>query len=118
MYNLRFVKEENKMSENKNIDAVVYFAQCEGFIKIGQGRKHNFEGKLGSIMSELQRGNPFLIKFRASINFKSEEAAKAHERDLHERFKHLCHRGEWFRKEPELLDYIEEHAEPYKQDIN
>lgn len=93
------------------IDAIVYFAQCKEFIKIGWCRKHNFEGKVGNLRSELQRGNPFPIEFLGIINFKCEEKAKAHERALHKHFEHLSHRNEWYRKGPELLDYITRHAE-------
>lgn len=93
------------------IESVVYFAQCKDFIKIGWCRKHNFEGKVGNVKSELQRGNPFPITFLGIICFESEEKAKDHERNLHTRFNHLSHRNEWFHKKSELIDYIREHAE-------
>ena len=91
------------------IQSVVYFVEDGDFIKIGRCRKHNYDN--GQNMSELQRGNPRELKYLGILNCKSENAAYAQEQILHERYKHLRHRGEWFCKSQELLDYITDVSE-------
>jgi hypothetical protein len=38
---------------------------------------------------------------------------EAKERELHNRFSHLCVRGEWFRYTPEIQEFVFEHVVPY-----
>ena len=96
-------------------ESLVYFIACQDFIKIGWCRKHNFEK--GTNFSELQRGNPFELEYLGVIVMpgcpswgESEREAKKKETILHECFRDLNHRDEWFCKSQKLLKYIEEHA--------
>lgn len=77
-------------------DGYTYFLECGEFIKIGFSR--NLKGRLDM----LSCGNPYPIKLLATIR-----GWKHIETDLHERFASARHRGEWFRKTPELLDFVE-----------
>ena len=86
---------------SKNIPArpVVYFVQSgdkHGPIKIGYADNGR------SRVSALQTGNPDTLKVLAFI----ESTSPSMETELHARFAGLRLRGEWFRPEPELLDYI------------
>ena len=85
-------------------EAVVYFVEDGDFIKIGWCMKYNY--KYGQNMAELQRGNPRKLKYIAILNFASKDGARKKERSLHDQFKHLKHRGEWFLKKEELLREI------------
>ena len=96
-------------------ESLVYFIECQDFIKIGWCRKHNFEE--GRNFSELQRGNPFELKYLGVIIMQgcstwdeSQREVQKREAILHERFKDLNHRDEWFCKSQELLNYIAEHT--------
>lgn len=74
----------------------IYFIECGEFIKIG------FTYSLDQRIRAMQSSNPFdlkiLHKMRGTIGREAEILAK---------FKDLRHRGEWFRKTPELLAFIE-----------
>ncbi len=92
------------MFEKLESDSVIYFIACKDFIKIGRCKLRNLFGR----KAQLQHTNPVKLKILGVIICKSEVDKK--ERDLHKRFKDLKHPNKWFRKKPELLDYIAEHA--------
>lgn len=77
-------------------DGDIYFLECGEFIKIGFSR--NLKGRLDA----LSCGNPYDVKLLVTIR-----GGKHIEIDLHERFADAHHRGEWFHKTPELLDFVE-----------
>jgi hypothetical protein len=81
----------------------VYFIQVgeDGPIKIGRAK-----GSPLTRLDALQVGIPFDLRLVAIIPHVSHHL----ELDLHRRFDHLRIRGEWFKPEPELLDYIRENA--------
>jgi hypothetical protein len=86
----------------------VYFIQAgkAGPIKIGRT-----VGKVGARMATLQTGSPEPLMLLAAV-----PGGASVERGIHERFADLRLRGEWFRREPTLLAFIEgiiaAHGEP------
>lgn len=67
------------------------------YIKIGHATS------VRSRLFNLAIANPHPLKVLATIG-----GDKCTEQDLHSRFADPFHRGEWFRKAPELLGYIEQ----------
>jgi hypothetical protein len=59
-------------------------------------------------VSSLQIGCPVPLIVLGTVE--SGESAIADENSLHRQFDHLHYQGEWFRAEPELLQYIKENA--------
>lgn len=83
------------MRKQDPIGRYVYILQCGGdFYKIGVA------ADVEKRVLDLSVGNPLSI----SIVFKQKlsRAAYALERRLHAKFKHVCHKGEWFR-----LDHLD-----------
>jgi hypothetical protein len=74
----------------------VYFLFCKSYIKIGA------YSNLADRRCQLQIGNPFELVVLGTMN-----GGLAKEGELHKKFEHLLHRGEWYRITLELLDYIE-----------
>jgi Meiotically up-regulated gene 113 len=74
----------------------VYFTENgPDFIKIG------FSTDPNSRRSQLQTSTPYELRVVLAIPGTMET-----EKKLHKRFQHLRVRGEWFRKDPELLEFI------------
>lgn len=85
---------------------MIYFAQAVsgGDIKIGttdrwSQRRPNLEGELGFKLVALG----------------IMDGAEPVEKSLHRQFSHLRVRGEWFRPDPELLDFISKETRPWTQ---
>lgn len=75
---------------------LVYFMECEGFIKIGKAVHP--EGRLEA----LQTGNPFEISILLTID--------ADEKQMHKIFASCHHSGEWFRREGALDNFLKSHG--------
>jgi hypothetical protein len=75
----------------------IYFITDESAIKIG------FSKRPAKRMGNLQSGHPKPLKLIGSI-----DACAYEELIIHRRFDHLRLKGEWFRIEEELLDFIEQ----------
>ena len=93
-----------------NKDTAIYFVECQGFIKIAYCRGDS------AILPEhttsaLYWGNPFNMVFLGYILFDTEKEARKEKNILRERFENLWHRNDWYRKDSELSEYIQEHAE-------
>lgn len=73
----------------------VYFVQAGDSIKIG------VTVDLGARISALQTSTPHKLKLLKAI-----AGGRPEEIELHKRFDHLRIRGEWFRAEAELVEYI------------
>ncbi len=73
----------------------VYFLEAMEFIKIGTTTS------IAQRIEDIQSGLPC-----AAMLLHDEPGHYDLETDLHRRFAHLRVKGEWFRKEPELLDFI------------
>jgi hypothetical protein len=75
----------------------VYFIReaHDGLIKIGRSSWHPSQR-----LQELQVGCPQELTLLAYVH------GKEFEGELHRRFRHLHHRGEWFRPAPDLVDFI------------
>ena len=85
-----------KMKSGKVDPGYVYFMEMGEFIKIGYSTwpPHRRDA--------LQSSNPYDIRILAAF-----PGELQNEQDLHQVFKHLRHRNEWFRKSPGLLAFIE-----------
>lgn len=73
----------------------VYFVRGGDFLKIGWSR--DVDGRIG----DLRASGPTQLTLLGSI-----AGTRDDERALHERFAEIRHHGEWFRAEPELLDFV------------
>lgn len=85
------------MKKEKNYSQRVYFIKDDNAIKIGISYDVNERLRV------VQTGNPRLLKLLGSIS-----GSKQLEDELHVRFIHLRIRGEWYRADKKLLDYISE----------
>ena len=73
----------------------VYFIGCGDYIKIG------YAASIKMRLSSISTSNPYPLKVLAAVAGGIEV-----ERGLHNRFADSLHRGEWFRKTPELMAFI------------
>jgi hypothetical protein len=76
---------------------MIYFVQCEQFIKIGYTTGHPIDR-----LSGLQTSSPFSMRVIFAMDGELRD-----EDSLHERFKALWVRGEWFNFKDELLEFVE-----------
>ena len=79
----------------------VYFIHSEQSNAIKIGRAKNIEKRLKS----LQTAHPHELKVIKSFKVRGVKAARDLENSLHQKFNHLRLSGEWFKDEPELLNY-------------
>ena len=82
-------------SRARRTDGFVYFLDDGDFIKIGWAVDPETRWR------DLQTGSA-----RHHQLLGSTPGTLLDERNLHRKFAHLKHRGEWFKKEPELLSFI------------
>lgn len=89
-----------KWKDRVSSDAGVYFLQCDQFVKIGV--TSSFIRRMDGYNLHCPLPMRYLAKFRylPSVAYKKEH-------ELHVQFKALHHRGEWFRLEQPILDYLE-----------
>ena len=80
----------------REVRKYVYFAENGGYIKIGLSKD------IAARISNLQTGSPLKITLLAYF-----EATEEDEKMLHRRYKHFRNRGEWFRKNKALMDFID-----------
>lgn len=83
----------------------VYFVRTGGAIKIG------FSAKVGRRLSGLQTGHHRKLSLIGYLPSTGNE-----ELDLHEKFKHLHIRGEWFDAGPDLLAFIDANCQKPKSE--
>lgn len=74
---------------------VVYFVRAGQYVKIGRSTAAAERIKL------IRTDTPYRVTVLLTI-----KGGKSEETKLHEEFRHLRHRGEWFRAAPELLRFI------------
>jgi len=74
----------------------IYFIECGDFIKIGHSTTP------GHRLAGIGTGNPYPIVLLHVVRGTIRD-----EKLLHEHFAHLRHRGEWFRRDSELIAFIE-----------
>lgn len=85
-------------------DATVYFIRCEGYIKIGYAiAPHK---RLKQLQATDGTKYPDGIKCSTAALIQTEPGGFDRERELHAKFSHLRHTGEWFTESKELTDYI------------
>lgn len=89
--------------------ASVYFFRCGNFVKIG------FSVSPHMRLRQIQYGDgtkfPSEIDCRLASLIATESGGSAREKELHAKFAHLRHTGEWFTEAPELTEYIESLSE-------
>lgn len=83
----------------------VYFIRCEQYVKIGISqdpptRLHQIKSGIGGALA------PPGVDVKASELVTTEFGGITRERELHAKFSHLRHTGEWFTESKELTDYI------------
>ena len=79
----------------------IYFIHSEESNAVKIGRAKDVEKRLKS----LQTAHPHELKIIKKFKLKGGKAAQELESSLHQKFDHLRLSGEWFKAEPELLDY-------------
>jgi hypothetical protein len=88
----------------------VYFVRCEQYVKIGASLYP--EQRLEQIR-KCGGGSDFpcRLDIGAAELIATEPGGKPRERELHAKFSHLRHTGEWFTEAPELTEYIKSLSE-------
>lgn len=79
-------------------EGCVYFIECPAADLVKIGRTKN----LAQRFSDLKTSSPLELRIAGVIP----DAGKKEEARLHARYDHLRVRGEWFRRAPELLEFI------------
>lgn len=111
----RMLREERETYEftEEDYDArrraqTVYFIRCEQYIKIGVS--HDALTRL----NQIRKGGtsfPRRLDIASSVLITTEPGGFEREKELHAKFSHLRHTGEWFTEAPELTEYIESLSE-------
>lgn len=83
----------------------VYFMRCEQFVKIGIS--HNPHSRLAQIRKGGGTSFPRRLDIASAQLVNTEPGGLDREKELHAKFSHLRHTGEWFTEAPELTEYIE-----------
>lgn len=92
-------------SERRAKAARVYFMRCAEFIKIGFTT--NVHMRLDTIRKSGGVLMPEGLPYWTTVIVTAIPAGMDHEKELHAKFSHLRHTGEWFTETPELTKYIE-----------
>lgn len=95
--------------QDRRRDATVYMLRCEGFVKIGYSVDPHV--RLRQIRSMDGTKYPAGLNCSTTELLATECGGIDRERELHQRFAHLRHTGEWFTEAPELTEYIESLSE-------
>ncbi len=82
------------MSVNKKY---IYVMQCKNYVKFGYSQNPN------SRIKELQTGNPFKIHLLLKVNY---NCVSSIEKEIHRYFKEKRERGEWFKIDEEVKDFV------------
>lgn len=82
----------------------VYFLACQGFVKIGVSID------VARRYYSIKNANPMDVRPLGFIHVPTLAGAEERESGLHQLFAGLHHRGEWFRDEQPLQDYIAANA--------
>jgi hypothetical protein len=90
-------------------NSLTYFIRCGKFIKIGASASPVV--RLDTIRTTGGVLSPDGLDLRTAELIAVEPGGFPRERELHARFKHLRHTGEWFTEAPELTPYIESLSE-------
>lgn len=85
-------------------EATVYFLRCELYIKIGYATAPH--KRLKQIRAKDGTKYPEGIDCSTAALIETEPGGLTRERELHAKFSHLRHTGEWFTETKELTDYI------------
>jgi hypothetical protein len=91
--------------EESRASTTVYFMRCGGFYKIGHSGYPAY--RLSQIRGADGTKAPEGLNLKATMLVKTEPGGYLREQELHAKFAHLRHTGEWFTEAPELTEYIE-----------
>jgi hypothetical protein len=95
--------------DRKRKAQTVYFIRCQQFIKIGIAKD------TAARLRQIRRGGgshfPRLLDIETAEIIATEPGGFDREKELHAKFAHLRHTGEWFTEAPELTQYIESQSE-------
>jgi hypothetical protein len=86
-----------------------YFIRCGAYIKIGASQSPT--GRAETIRHTGGVLAPYLLDLSGAELIATEPGGFNRERELHAKFSHLRHTGEWFTESPELTQYIESLSE-------
>jgi len=78
----------------------VYFIVCGKYVKIG------ISSRPKSRLYSVQVDSPFKCKLESTIKLKGKHEALELEKEIHNKFSHLNKRGEWFKYNKEIKDYL------------
>jgi hypothetical protein len=95
----KFTTRDLKQALVRARKAGVYFVKCGPFVKIG------CSNRLNERLRCIDLSVPFETQVLAVLDVPNEDA-RQREAELHRRFAHLRHRGEWFRFENDLQVFI------------
>lgn len=85
---------------------VVYFIRCDNFMKIGMSVDP--ERRLKVIRTSGGSMFPTSMDVSHAALVATEPGGRWREAELHAKFAHLRHTGEWFTEAPELTEYVED----------
>lgn len=101
MDQVRFEMDE---TERKRRAQTVYFIRCQQYVKIGISMNP------ATRLQQIRRGGgshfPRLLDVETAELVTTEPGGFEREKELHAKFAHLRHTGEWFTEAPELTEYI------------
>lgn len=95
---------EKTLTERRE-SATVYFMRCGSFYKIGYSEHPTY--RLDQIRKADGTRAPDGLDLSATQLISTEPGGFPRERELHRKFAHLRHTGEWFIEAPELTEYID-----------
>lgn len=99
------VDEQIERGRRYKEQAYTYFMRCGKFVKIGASADPKF--RLVSIRRTGGVLTPAGLDLRDTELVATQGGGFDRERELHAKFAHLRHTGEWFTETPELTTYIE-----------
>jgi hypothetical protein len=90
-------KRANVIGKINKYESKVYFIKCNEYIKIGKA------DNLPKRLKQLQTSNPYELSIIGAISGNLDI-----EKEAHSNFKHLHHKGEWFKNDISIVNYIKE----------
>lgn len=91
--------------DHRRVAQTVYFIRCQEYMKIGISKDVNAR------LNQIRKGGgslfPRLLDVQTAELIATEPGGLDREKELHKKFKHLRHTGEWFTETPELTKYID-----------
>lgn len=100
----RELDESMRRIEQRPTSQTVYYMRCQKFIKIGISKDPMMR------LHQIQNGGgthfPRLLDIATTKLVATEPGGMVREKEMHAKFSHLRHTGEWFTETPELTAHI------------